>query len=46
MDLTRFVCTDLLLVCKEFGITVSSNAKKSVIMEAIVNAELEEADIT
>lgn len=45
MDLTRFRRVDLLNVCKEFGITIGSTAKKSLVIEAILNAELDEDDI-
>lgn len=45
MDLARFRRVDLLNVCKEFGITIGSTAKKSLVIEAILNAELDQDDI-
>ncbi|XP_064482847.1 uncharacterized protein LOC135395680 [Ornithodoros turicata] len=45
MDLTRFLRADLLHVCKEFGIPISSTARKAQVVEAIQEAGLEDDDI-
>lgn len=46
MDLTQFLRTDLLCVCREFGINVGSTTKKAQVIEAIVNAELGDDDVS
>ncbi|XP_064485140.1 uncharacterized protein LOC135397466 [Ornithodoros turicata] len=46
MDLTQFRRIDLIQVCKEFEISVGNAARKAQVIEAIVNAELDQDDVT
>lgn len=46
MDLTQFLRTDLLQLCKEFGLNINSTAKKAQVIQTIQEADLGEDDVT